>query len=77
MENKASNNSYLIRTLNEKQWGIGEEEFEKTGQSVLVEKSYDGFEFWIVEHNSEVKRKTVYGNDVYYNSSRAKQFKCS
>ena len=69
---------YLRRTLNEHQWSLGEEEYQKTGkQPLLVEKSADGFEFWIVEYAGQVMRKTVYGNDVTYDFSRAKMWKQS
>lgn len=63
---------FLARTMNEMKWEMGEEAFQKTKQPTLVHKSYDGFEFWVVEHEGEIVRKTVYGDNVFYSYIRTK-----
>lgn len=54
----------LLRTLNTDHWSKAKEEFLKTRSPILVHKSSDGFEFWVVEHLGHVAEKTVYGNQV-------------
>lgn len=71
-------NPYLRRTLNEYQWGLAEEEYQKSGkQPVLAAKFSDGYEFWIVEYAGQVMRKTVYKNESTYDFSRAKLWRQS
>lgn len=60
------NNPGLGRTLNEKQWGEGEEAFRKTGQDTLVRDYHDGWQFWVVSYNGHMARKTVYKDRVWF-----------
>lgn len=54
----------LRRSLGEQYWKDGEEQYRKTGKDVLVLK--DGrYEFWVVEHNGRMARKSVDGNDSW------------
>jgi hypothetical protein len=66
-------NPYLGRTLNEKQWKEGEEQFKQTREEVLVREYQDGWSFWVIEHNGRMARKTVYKNETWIEYSMFRQ----
>lgn len=50
---------FLKATRNESEWATGQDLFRQNGQDVLVWQ--DGWwEFWVVNHNGQMTRKTVY-----------------